>query len=64
VATTLAELRQAGGYRRGIAAQPAREHGGHERSWQRVVTETRALYEHGQDLDDAEPAPQAAQPSP
>ncbi|MGW7387126.1 hypothetical protein [Streptomyces sp. NPDC054794] len=61
VATALAELRQAGGYRRGIAAQLAREHGGHERSWQRAVTEARALYEHGQDTDDAGPAPQ---PSP
>ncbi|MEV0185876.1 hypothetical protein AB0I54_42415 [Streptomyces sp. NPDC050625] len=64
VATALAELRQAGGYRRGIAAQLAREHGGNERSWQRAVTEARALYEHGQDPDDAGPAPQSAQPSP
>ncbi|WP_432171985.1 hypothetical protein [Streptomyces sp. 1222.5] len=50
VAAALAELRQAGGYRRGLAAQLAREHGGNERLWQRAVTEARALYEqHGQD---------------
>ncbi|MGW7256539.1 hypothetical protein [Streptomyces sp. NPDC054834] len=35
VATALKELRRAGGYRRGIAAQLAREHGGNERSWRR-----------------------------
>ncbi|MEU5599743.1 hypothetical protein [Streptomyces sp. NPDC020298] len=63
VATALEELRKAGGYRRGIAAQLAREHGGHERSWQRAVTEARAVYERGQDQDDTEPAPQAAKPS-
>ncbi|MET9191618.1 MULTISPECIES: hypothetical protein [Streptomyces] len=51
VALALAELRQAGGYRRGMAARLAREHGGGERSWQRAMTEARGQYEreHGQD---------------
>ncbi|MEV0695833.1 hypothetical protein [Streptomyces sp. NPDC050388] len=50
-----------------MAARLAREHGGGERGWQRAVTEARALYEHGQDQDDAGEAgtaPQAARPSP
>ncbi|MFC9785931.1 hypothetical protein ACFVJ6_34605 [Streptomyces rochei] len=67
VANALAELRQASGYRRGMAARLAREHGGGERSWQRAVTEARALYEHRQDQDDkgtAGTAPQTAQPTP
>lgn len=50
VATALEELRQAGGYRRGMAARLAREHGGGERSWQRAMTEARALYEQSQGL--------------
>ncbi|MDT0467052.1 hypothetical protein [Streptomyces gibsoniae] len=45
VATALAELRQAGGYQRGLAARLTREHGGNERMWQRAVTEARTLYE-------------------
>lgn len=62
VAIVLAELRQAGGYRRGMAARLAREHGGSERSWQRAMHEARAQYEreHGQDQDGAGPAPQLA----
>ncbi|MEV5546488.1 hypothetical protein AB0L35_10180 [Streptomyces sp. NPDC052309] len=67
VAIVLAELRQAGGYRRGLAARLARKHGGGERSWQRAMTEARALYEHRQDQnaeEDADTAPRAAQPSP
>ncbi|MBD0419323.1 hypothetical protein H0H10_09120 [Streptomyces sp. TRM S81-3] len=67
VAIVLAELRQAGGYQRGMAARLAREHGGGERSWQRALTEARAQYEHSQDQnaeDDADSAPRAAQPSP
>jgi hypothetical protein len=60
VVTALAELRQAGGYRRGMAAQLAREYGGHERGWQRAVTEARAVYEHDQDQDETGPAPQPA----
>ncbi|MFI8952597.1 hypothetical protein ACIGO6_39770 [Streptomyces sp. NPDC053750] len=64
VAIVLAELRQAGGYRRGMAAQLAREHGGSERGWQRAMNEACAQYEHGQDQDDAGTVPQAAQPSP
>ncbi|MFF8883906.1 hypothetical protein [Streptomyces flaveolus] len=44
----LAELRQAGGYRRGTAARLAREHGGAERSWQRAIAEARTQYEHSQ----------------
>ncbi|MER6408566.1 hypothetical protein ABT269_34835 [Streptomyces viridosporus] len=57
VAVVLAELRKAGGYRRGMAARLAREHGGGERSWQRAVAEARMLYEHedrqgqGQDVE-------------
>ncbi|MFJ7138055.1 hypothetical protein [Streptomyces fungicidicus] len=46
VAVVLAELRKAGGYRRGMAVRLAREHGGSERSWQRAVAEARTLYEH------------------
>ncbi|MGC9479257.1 hypothetical protein ACP4I1_34625 [Streptomyces sp. WG4] len=53
VAVVLAELRQAGGYRRGMAARLAREHGGSERSWQRAMLEARTEYEHGQDQDGA-----------
>jgi hypothetical protein len=45
----VARLSKAGGYRRGMAARLAREHGGGERGWQRAVTEARALYEHSQD---------------
>ncbi|MFI8194408.1 hypothetical protein ACIF8T_37760 [Streptomyces sp. NPDC085946] len=48
VAIVLDRLRQAGGYQRGLAAQLAREHGGHERSWQRAVTEARTLYQQDQ----------------
>ncbi|MFF9221749.1 hypothetical protein [Streptomyces viridosporus] len=44
--TPLEELRKASGYRHGIAAQLAREHGGSERGWQRAVAEARMLYEH------------------
>ncbi|MFG3552515.1 hypothetical protein [Streptomyces sp. NPDC047725] len=61
VAVILAELRRAGGYRRGMAARLAREHGGGERSWQRAVTEARTLYEHSQGLDDAEADPRPEQ---
>ncbi|MGC0407318.1 hypothetical protein RKD31_000634 [Streptomyces sp. SAI-163] len=47
------ELRQVGGYRRGMAAQLAREHGESERAWQRAMAEARAQYErereYGQD---------------
>lgn len=63
VAVVPAELRQAGGYRRGMAAQLAREHGGGERSQQRAVAEARALYEHDQDQggqDGMEPVVQRA----
>ncbi|GGV72216.1 hypothetical protein GCM10010277_84880 [Streptomyces longisporoflavus] len=44
VATALEALREAGGHRRGLGAQLAREHGGNERTWQRAVDEARALY--------------------
>ncbi|MFJ3308304.1 hypothetical protein ACIPSA_35545 [Streptomyces sp. NPDC086549] len=64
VATALKELRRADGYRRGIAAQLAREHGGNERTWQRARTEARALYQRGQGQDDTSPAALAAKPSP
>ncbi|MBD0420262.1 hypothetical protein H0H10_14065 [Streptomyces sp. TRM S81-3] len=70
MAVVLAELRQAGGYRRGMAARLAREHGGGERSWQRAMTEARAQYEHSQDQDrgddagTAGTAQQTAQPTP
>jgi hypothetical protein len=59
VAVVLEELRAAGGYRRGMAARLAREHGGGERAWQRAMTEARAQYEreHGQDQDDADTEP-------
>ncbi|GAA2558475.1 hypothetical protein GCM10010423_70480 [Streptomyces levis] len=60
VALALAELRQAGGYRRGMATQLAREHGGGERAWQRAMTEARALYDQEQAQEQAEPAPHAA----
>jgi hypothetical protein len=63
VAVVLTELRQAGGYQRGMATRLAREHGGGERSWQRAVTEARTLYEHGQDQDDAETAAHPEQPA-
>ncbi|WP_411092749.1 hypothetical protein [Streptomyces sp. 049-1] len=49
VAVVLAELRAAGGYRRGMAARLAREHGGSERSWQRAMAEARARYGEEQD---------------
>ncbi|MFF9497905.1 hypothetical protein [Streptomyces flaveolus] len=45
----LAELQEAGGYRRGMPARLAREHGGAERSWQRAIAEARAQYEHSQE---------------
>ncbi|WP_267717346.1 hypothetical protein [Streptomyces sp. CoH17] len=65
MAIALAELRQAGGYRRGMAAQLAREHGGNERSWQRAMTEARAQYERkredSQGQGGARPAPHASQ---
>jgi hypothetical protein len=48
VPVALAELRRASGYQRGLAARPAREHGGIPRSWQRAVTEARTLYDHEQ----------------
>ncbi|MFD3344390.1 hypothetical protein ACFU5D_37090 [Streptomyces anthocyanicus] len=48
VAIILAELRQAGGYRRGMAARLIREHSGGERSWQRAMTEARVQYEREQ----------------
>ncbi|WP_146232396.1 hypothetical protein [Streptomyces sp. NWU49] len=48
VAVVLAELRKAGGYRRGMAARLAREHGGSERGWQRAMNEARTQYEHSQ----------------
>ncbi|MGV9291025.1 hypothetical protein [Streptomyces sp. NPDC003719] len=63
VAVVLAELRQAGGYRRGMAARLAREHGGGERSWQRAVTEARAQYEHGQIPDEADADAHPEQPA-
>ncbi len=44
-AIVLAETRQAGGYRRGMAARLAHKHGGSERSWQRAMTEARVVYE-------------------
>ncbi|MEU9737437.1 hypothetical protein [Streptomyces sp. NPDC048002] len=47
MAVVLAVLRAEGGYRRGLAARLAREHGGVPRSWQRAVSEARALYEAG-----------------
>ncbi|WP_193384265.1 hypothetical protein [Streptomyces davaonensis] len=47
VGVALQALRAAGGYRRGLAAELARVHGGVARSWQRAVTEARALYEQG-----------------
>ncbi|MEU5036133.1 hypothetical protein AB0G48_18530 [Streptomyces rubiginosohelvolus] len=41
----LEELRRAGGYRRGLAARLAREHGGSARMWERAVSDARAVYE-------------------
>ncbi|WAZ18992.1 hypothetical protein STRCI_008672 [Streptomyces cinnabarinus] len=49
VEIALKALRKAGGHRRGLAAELAREHGGVARSWQRAVAEARALYEQGQE---------------
>ncbi|MFF3975085.1 hypothetical protein ACFYZ6_35260 [Streptomyces rubiginosohelvolus] len=46
VKTVLEELRVAGGYRRGLAARLAREHGGSARTWERAVSDARAAYEH------------------
>ncbi len=62
VALALAELRQADGYRRGMAARLAHEHGGSERSWQRAMTEARVVYERelGQDQGSTVPAVQPA----
>ncbi|MFD7874160.1 hypothetical protein ACFV5G_08550 [Streptomyces sp. NPDC059766] len=48
VRVALAVLREEGGYRRGLAAQLAREHGGVARSWQRAVGEARAVFESEQ----------------
>ncbi|MFF4825157.1 hypothetical protein ACFY20_19375 [Streptomyces sp. NPDC001312] len=45
-------LREAGGYRRGPAAQLARRHDGVARSWQRAVTEARTMLEQ----EDTRPA--------
>ncbi|MFJ9924130.1 hypothetical protein ACIRSF_33090 [Streptomyces rubiginosohelvolus] len=42
----LEELRRAGGYRRGLAARMAREYGGSARTWERAVSDARAVYEH------------------
>ncbi|MGX1545174.1 hypothetical protein [Streptomyces adustus] len=55
VALALAALREAGGYRRGLAAQLVREHGGVARSWQRAVGEARAIFESEEAGRDAAP---------
>ncbi|MER6678747.1 hypothetical protein [Streptomyces sp. NPDC000983] len=47
VSVALAALRAESGYRRGLAARLAREHGGVPRSWQRAVNDARALHEAG-----------------
>jgi hypothetical protein len=44
VEVALQALRAAGGYRRGLAAQLAREHGGVARTWQRAVNEARTQH--------------------
>ncbi|MEV6841679.1 hypothetical protein AB0N17_46025, partial [Streptomyces sp. NPDC051133] len=44
VELALIALRENGGYRRGMAARLARQHGGVERSWQRAVNEARTLF--------------------
>lgn len=48
VGIVLEELRRAGGPRRGLAADLAREHGGGYRSWHRAVVEATAVYEREQ----------------
>lgn len=40
-------LRREGGSRHGLAARPAREHGGVARSWQRAVAEAVTVFESG-----------------
>ncbi|MFE2823543.1 hypothetical protein [Streptomyces sp. NPDC059271] len=45
VAVALEALRAAGGPRRGLAAELAREHGGVARSWQRAVNEAQIRFE-------------------
>lgn len=57
VEVALQALRQAGGYRRGLAAELARERGGVARTWQRAVTEARTRYEAEQDQGPAASAP-------
>ncbi|MDX2748583.1 hypothetical protein [Streptomyces sp. NRRL_B-2557] len=44
VEVALAELRRAGGYRRGLAARLARAHGGGARTWERAVTDARTAH--------------------
>ncbi|MFG2387116.1 hypothetical protein [Streptomyces avermitilis] len=53
MSVALAALHEDGGYRRGLAARLAREHGGVARSWQRAVNE--ALKEYGAQTDTAVP---------
>ncbi|MFE9912528.1 hypothetical protein [Streptomyces clavifer] len=55
VEVALAELRRAGGYRRGLAARLTRAHGGAARTWERAVNTARATY-------NAEEAEHQAQP--
>ncbi|MEU3795979.1 hypothetical protein AB0F07_40450 [Streptomyces fructofermentans] len=49
VRVALEALRGAGGYRYGLAARLAREHGGVARSWQRAVAEARTVLEQEQE---------------
>ncbi|MDU9001638.1 hypothetical protein [Streptomyces mirabilis] len=51
VEVALDALRRAGGHRRGLAAELAREHGGVDRSWQRAVNEARVVYEREQSAE-------------
>ncbi|MEU5417539.1 hypothetical protein [Streptomyces clavifer] len=58
VEVALAELRRAGGYRRGLAARLARTHGGGASTWERAVNTARATYEEESEREPQPPAPE------
>ncbi|MFJ8621171.1 hypothetical protein ACIRD4_36010 [Streptomyces clavifer] len=58
VEVALAELRRAGGYRRGLAARLTREHGGGASTWERAVNTARATYEEKSEHQAQRPAPE------
>ncbi|MEU4266165.1 hypothetical protein ACYCCF_30070 [Streptomyces argenteolus] len=58
VEVALAELRRAGGYRRGLAARLARTHGGGASTWERAVNAARTAYDGESEREARPPAPE------